>query len=66
MTVGSAGSVNLDYTRALTRKESDLPAYRITAEGCAAVTRASASATGAAMRFARWHWHFMRWHRRGT
>ena len=33
MTVGSAGSVNLDYTRALTRKESDLPAYRITAEG---------------------------------
>lgn len=33
MTVGSAGSVNLDYTRALTRKESDLPAYRIVVEG---------------------------------
>ena len=33
MTVGSAGSVNLDFSRMLTRRESALPAYRIAVEG---------------------------------
>lgn len=33
MTVGSAGSVNLDFSRMLTRTESELPAYRIAVEG---------------------------------
>ena len=31
MTVGSAGSVNLDFSRTLSRRESELPAYRIAA-----------------------------------
>ena len=33
MTVGSAGSVNLDFSRTLSRRESELPAYRIAVEG---------------------------------
>ncbi len=33
MTVGSAGSVSLDFSRMLTRGESELPAYRIAVEG---------------------------------
>ena len=33
MTVGSAGSINLDFSRTLTRWESALPAYRIAVEG---------------------------------
>ena len=33
MTVGSAGSVNLDFSRVLSRRESKLPAYRIAVEG---------------------------------
>ena len=33
MTVGSAGSVNLDFSRVLSRRESELPAYRIAVEG---------------------------------
>ena len=33
MTVGSAGSVNLDFSRMLTRRESNLPAYRIAVAG---------------------------------
>ena len=33
MTVGSAGSVNLDFSRTLSRRESEMPAYRIAVEG---------------------------------
>ena len=33
MTVGSAGSVNLNFSRSLSRRESELPAYRIAVEG---------------------------------
>ena len=33
MTVGSAGSVNLDFSRMLSRRESEQPAYRIAVEG---------------------------------
>ena len=33
MTVGSAGSVNLDFSRVLSRRESELPAYSIAVEG---------------------------------
>lgn len=33
MTVGSAGSVNLDFSRMLSRRESELPVYRIAVEG---------------------------------
>ncbi|EKU71864.1 beta-Ala-His dipeptidase [Selenomonas sp. F0473] len=33
MTVGSAGSVNLDYARSLTRAEQECPAYRIEVRG---------------------------------
>lgn len=33
MTVGSAGSVNLDFSRTLSRRVSELPAYHISVEG---------------------------------